>query len=92
LKNILPSAGTYNSVSQIDTAITAIQNSIPSSSSYILVNSQVSLQQALTSEQDFGLNTQIFLPAGDYTLDSVATFTSAASQNITINGAGRGTT
>jgi len=91
-KNILPSAGTYNSVSKIDTAITAIQNSIPSSSSYILVNSQVSLQQALTAAQDSGLITEIFLPAGDYTVNSVATFSSSPGQNITINGSGRGTT
>jgi len=90
-KNILPSAGTYNSVSQIDTAITAIQNSIPSSSSYILVNSQVSLQLALIAAQDSGLNTEIFLPVGDYTLSTVATFTSAAGQDITISGAGRAT-
>jgi len=87
LKNILPSAGTYSSTSKIDTAITAIQNSIPSTSS-ILMNSQVSLQQALTAAQDSGLNTEILLPAGDYTLSTVATFTSSAGQNITINGAG----
>jgi len=78
-------------VSKIDTAITDLQNSLPSSSSYILVNSNLSLQQALTQAQTSGINTEIFLPAGQYTLSTVATFTSAAGQNITITGAGRGT-
>jgi len=45
-----------------------------------------------TFVQNSELNTEIFLPAGDYTLSTVATFTSSAGQNITINGSGRGTT
>jgi len=48
------------------------------------VGPNVSLQQALTSAQNSGYNTEIILPAGDYTLDSVATFTSAAGQDITM--------
>jgi len=92
LKNIIPSAGTYNRVNKIDTAIANLQNSIPSSSSYILVNSQLSFQEALTYAQNSGYNTEIFLPAGDHTLSTVVTFTPSDGQNITISGAGRGTT
>jgi hypothetical protein len=91
-KNIIPFAGTYNSVSKINTAITDLQNSLPSSSSYILINSNLSLQQALTQAQTSGINTELFLTTGQYTLSTVATFTSADGQNITITGAGRGTT
>jgi len=78
LKNILPSSGTYNSISKIDTAITAIQNSIPKF--FFLYSREFS--SIIAAAQNSGLNTEIFLPAGDYTLSTLATFTSAAGQNI----------
>jgi cellobiose-specific phosphotransferase system component IIB len=90
-KNIIPSTGTYNTVSEIDKAITDLQNSVPNVS-YILVGPNVSLQKALADAQISGKNTEIFLPAGDYTVRTVASLTTAAGQNVTINGAGRGTT
>jgi len=50
------------------------------------------LQEALTDAQTSGNNTEIFLPADDYTVSTVASLTTAAGQNVTISGAGRGTT
>jgi len=55
------------------------------------VGPNISLQEALTDAQTSGNNTEIFLPAGYYMVSSVASLATAASQNVTISGAGRGT-